>query len=204
MDTIYILQTIISLFIRFSNKEGYPFLLLIMEVLLGETGENILKQYGGRKFKLFRTKKSNTSTSGTSTSGTSTSGTSTPDVSTPDTSTPDTSTPDTLTQETPNTLSKENINRLKNKSLDKSKSVGKLEAKRALNPLLKMKSGFSFDEERARKYRDKNKRPFMEKIMRFVTIIFMIIVFPLLPFYYVMKGAFTRLVPLLRSIIYSM
>ena len=195
MDTIYILQTIISLFIRFSNKEGYPFLLLIMEVLLGETGVNILKQYGGRKFKLFGTKKSRTSTSNTST----------PDTSTPDTSTPDTSTPDNSTQEeTPNTLSKENINRLKNKSLDKSKSVGKLEAKRALNPLLKMKSGFSFDEERARKYRDKNKRPFMEKIMRFVTIIFMIIVFPLLPFYYVMKGAFTRLVPLLRSIIYSM
>ena len=107
-----------------------------------------------------------------------------------------------------NPLKKENIKAaIKNKteeSKQKMKNITKEEAKRAIKPLMKMKTGFRFDEERARRFRDKNKTPFLDRIVSFMTTLIFLITFPILPFFYIMKATINNFGTSLKGVLYSL
>ena len=108
-----------------------------------------------------------------------------------------------------NPLKKENIKAaIKDKteqSKQKMKNITKEEAKRAFKPLSQMKkSGFGFDEERARRFRDKNKTPFLDRIVSFMTTLLFLITFPILPFFYIMKATINNFGTSLKGVLYSL
>jgi hypothetical protein len=107
-----------------------------------------------------------------------------------------------------NPLKKENMKAaLANKNIEsgiKMKHITKEEAKNAIKPLTKMKTGFKFDEERARRFRDKNKTPFLDRIVSFMTTLLFLITFPILPFFYIIKATINNFGTTLKGVLYSL
>lgn len=217
MDLIYTIRNILVLFIYYFDMKETNAIFLVFQYLVGESFEDVKQQYGGN----------NDQPQGEATGAVINLG----DIS-GESSTDEAPREASLSRmekikfgakdyfkqkgkkigeygsKLINPFKKENIKAaIKNKteeSKQKMKNITKKEAKRAIKPLMKMKTGFRFDEERARRFRDKNKKPFLDRIVSFMTTLLFLITFPILPFFYIMKATINNFGTSLKGVLYSL
>jgi hypothetical protein len=183
MDLIYTIRNILVLFIYYFDMKETNAVFLFFQYLVGESFEDVKQQYGGGISNL-KLELRDKYVQGSKKLG-------------------------DLTNQITEPLKGENLKAAVKSKIKESKlktsELYKKEKERAFEPLSQMKkSGFKFDEERARQFRSKNRTPFLEKIISFMSTLLFLITFPILPFFYIMKATINNFGTSLKGVLYSL